>query len=410
MKKESEINIFYDETVFVFPFSFDGGLRKWKRHFEQQNLGRYWVNGKDIYSKYMYKHVYNNENRAIHYEYKDGSLDWNYENSMNVHTSLTGDGRREEYSVIPIGFSLFVYPTGLGFLTFRVRYPQEDASLIADFSAAFSRVCANERTDVNAKVYCLIGNGKRTFAKMLEDSVGRDGKNDICFFPCTNNRRAFVFHRLIQETLTENQKHSLRKNIWVDNADTVHGLTDLECDMELGDYRLCLLSPMVMCVVTGKSKQDLQLVPEGIEKEQENELKEERKRRQNNIRFSYFNLFLFCIHQYQSLLLYNQKAVAIGKKIGKSKELKKQLVRFLPTFSFRVISAEITYQQIFLALQKILCLQELEENLEAHIDILEAEYRQKQDKGINTFLTILSGMGIISLILDLLTLLSYFNG
>ena len=154
-----------------------------------------------------------------------------------------------------------------------------------------------------------------------------------------------------------------------------------------------MLSPMVMCVVTGDTQ--------GSE--------QERRSRQLNIRFSYFNLFLFCIHEQQGLLLYNQQEVAIGKNIGDAKRIKNDLLRFLPTYSFNIVSFEIVYQQIFLSLQQILCLTELEEKLKDDIYMLETAYEQDRDRRWNTLLTVLSILGSVSVITDIITLISFFK-
>ena len=107
-------------------------------------------------------------------------------------------------------------------------------------------------------------------------------------------------------------------------------------------------------------------------------------------------------------MLYNQEEVAIGKQIVHAKKIKKDLLRFLPSYSFRVVSTEIVYQQIFLSLQRILHLKELEENLRENISMLESAYEQRRDKRMNALLVILAILGVISAVADLLQVISYF--
>lgn len=186
---------------------------------------------------------------------------------------------------------------------------------------------------------------------------------------------------------------ALRRNLWVVHGSQNHLVSsELEEELVLNEERTCMLSPMVMCVISKNRK--------GTD--------EDITYRENNVRFLYFNVFLLCIHEQQALMLYEQKKVLIGKKISASKKLKKDLLRFLPSYSFKVISLEITYQQIYLSLQKILHLETLEERLEQNISMLEAAYIQRRDTVVNTILFVLSLLGVVSLVGDILTLISLF--
>lgn len=382
----------FNETVFVFPFSYDGGLKKWEKHFEKMQLDNYWQKSPDIFSKYFLKHVLNKENHPLHYEYKPGSLRWNYTDIVNVKSALTQGGAAEEYQISLIGLSLFVFPTGVGFVTVRIKYDEKETMKeIANLSAAFARIFANEQDLVSSKVKCMVGTERLSLRHLLQDSVGQTSGSKVEFFPCTHAKRAFVFQRLSTDTLTKEEQVALRRNLWVlDVQDNDRNLTELEEEFILNAERTCMLSPMVMCVLSNRMKgTNADII-----------------RRENNVRFSYFNVFLLCIHEQQALLLYNQKKVLIGKKLSTSKKLKKDLLRFLPTYSFKVISMEITYQQIYQSLQKILHLEQLEEQLTQNISMLESAYIQRRDTIVNTILFILSLLGAVSLVEDILKLLS----
>lgn len=388
------MNLMWNETIFTFPFSYKGGLRKWKKHFEAFQLGQYWNLAKDIDSKYYLRHIYNDENRPLHYEYRSGSLGWSLQEEVLVKTSLTGDESMTQYGVRLEGLSLFVFPTGVGFITLRIRYGEDaNATEIANFAAAFSRIFANEKKDGTGKIICSIDGQVRVLSEGMQLAVGVGRSEQIWFFPCTNNKKAFVFHRLIQDALKEKEKMALRRNLWVsDTAKDLDSITELEEIKQIDDTRYYMLSATVMCVVSERPKQ----------------LNSETRMRQLNIRFSYFNLFLLCIHEQQGVMLYNQEEVAIGKQIVHAKKIKKDLLRFLPSYSFRVVSTEIVYQQIFLSLQRILHLKELEENLRENISMLESAYEQRRDKRMNALLVILAILGVISAVADLLQVISYF--
>lgn len=47
MNKERVMPLF-NETVFIFPFSFGGGLNKWEEHFRKGKLDNYWVKSREI--------------------------------------------------------------------------------------------------------------------------------------------------------------------------------------------------------------------------------------------------------------------------------------------------------------------------------------------------------------------------
>lgn len=386
----------FNETAFIFPFSYGGGLNKWKEHFRTGQLDNYWTLSPAIDSKYFLSHILNKENQPLHYEYKPGSLKWNYTDIVTVKSTLAKDFVSDECLITLIGLSMFIFPTGMGFVVVRIKYDDtETIREIANLSAAFSRIFPNERDLVKAKIKCTVGEERLSLSHLLRDAVGQSVDNTVKFFPCTNGQRAFVFQRLSVAKLTETEKAALRRNLWVlsDNQKN-YALSELEEELVLNDETVCMLSPMVMCVVSKNMR--------GTD--------EDIAYRENNIRFSYFNVFLLCIHEQQALMLYEQKIVSIGKKIGDSKKLKKDLLRFLPSYSFKVISLEITYQQIYLSLQKILHLETLEDRLDRNISMLETAYIQKRDTILNYILFILSLLGLVSLVGDIFTLINIFGG
>ena len=219
--------------------------------------------------------------------------------------------------------------------------------------------------------------------------MGKTDENKITFFPCTNGKRAFVFQRISGDCVSGIEKRALKNNLWIDSREVINDVTEICHDLEVANDRYCMFSPTTMCVVSKEI--------EGTE--------EEIRRRENNVRFSYFNLYLLCIHEYQALILYNQKKVLIGKKFGASRKIKQELLRFLPAYSFDVISIERSYQEVYLTLKKILFLEEMEESLKDNISMLEAAYVQKRDDIVNIVLAFISVLGLVSVVIDVITAL-----
>ena len=114
---------------------------------------------------------------------------------------------------------------------------------------------------------------------------------------------------------------------------------------------------------------------------------------------------MITLHEQQALLLYDQTVINNDCSTQLISLMKDNLQNFLTTYSYKVISEEIHYQRIFLALRSILNMDSLEENVSDTIFMLDEECKQSRERTINGVMTIIAIWGLFSAVGDLLTIM-----
>lgn len=405
------------ETKFIVPFSYN--KEKYGIDFEKfidscsTPIGAWeFDNSANInHARYLLSHVNKDLKRCTNFHFQATSPD--FYSRYHLYSEFDADeGSLYEFELLDV--SLKFFSTGIGMIIFSIIYPETvDLKQIINISADLSRFYRNDEdreyidsrnqtTKINkAKVKIQDINGTQiSFARLLKTALQIEDNNNqsigIKLFPETENKRTFVFQRVVGKAIDEDL-FNLQDNLW-------SGLSNdgsLE-KIKLGTGHFCLASTKTMCHITTTK---VELAGDLL--------------RQKNIDTSYFLMYLLLIHEQQVLFMYYEQVIDFMSKdinTDRSKKnfknariLKKNLLECLTDYSFEVISEEKYYQNVYLKYRELLSLEALEGNIGDLVNAINDELTSRRDGFINALFGLITIFGIVSVLSDLGSVVGFFS-
>ena len=412
MEEKREKQLQRSETKVIVPFSYNGDTVG--KDFDEvlslssSPIGE-WVlcdSGKRNYAKYLLSHV--NKDLAKCHNYDFAPKNQGFYCTYILISGFDGDSG-EEYKFELSDITIRYFSTGIGMVILTLRYDKQTTlQQIINISAALSRFYRNDtsheyfdktsnQTKVNpAKTRIeTLYHEQISIADIINTSLGGPIEG-IRLFPGTDNKRAFVFHRIVGIP-SDNDLVNLQDNLWAGSPE--NGELDR---VELGTDHFCLVSSKTMCHVTISAA------------ETEGDLL-----RQQNIDGSYLLMYLLVIHEQQVLFKYYEQVkdfISKENNTGRSKMttknaryLKASLLEALTDYSFEVISEEKYYQKLFLHYRKELGLESLESNLGGLITTINDELASRRERLINALLGVITIFSITSVLGDITGVVGVFT-
>jgi len=124
-----------------------------------------------------------------------------------------------------------------------------------------------------------------------------------------------------------------------------------------------------------------------------------------NIDRDYFYLYLFGLHERETLLYYNFQIVKEWKNPKRLIQIKDELMQFTVWSGYSAVSTETAYQMFYNKLCEVLCIKELEADIDEIVEKLNDSFTSKREAKINWLLTAITILTVVSVFADSISLL-----
>ena len=291
--------------------------------------------------------------------------------------------------ILDVRFSCFA--TDIGFMEFWIRYPEADATAIANFAYHFKRACSEQEAD-KLSLY-------DTVRLLIPAQTAA-----VPFFTANADfkKECLCFHYLCCEA-ADIDREQLRQDLFrLRRSYSTH----FPVDGELGDYDM-VYAPYPRDHWSG--------CPEGMVNIAFSQPDESPRSflscyKQDHLQIDYYFAYLLLLNQRFSAISYVQMVAQMTDPTTESLDaLNRRIVDLKTKFAFHVISDDRIVQNVYAKMAKVLDINHLLEDLqdnENQIEILQNARSAQVEKRTGQFLAALSGLSLFSALIDAA---SYFD-
>ena len=301
------------------------------------------------------------------------------------------DGLNHDFKLHQIRVNVF--GTGAGFLEYRVKYGEADLETITQFAYHFKKA---KKADLSKK----IDKGGKVSLYDFSRRILPDAVAPTLFFTNTADFKyeCSCYHMIkvhpgaysdeMLESYFKKLQWTYGKNFNLDSADS-HGEYDFSYKANAQDWWAGSPGNLVnISIETGNADWDWFL----------------KNQKMLQLVRDYRMLYLILLNQRFSALYYiNQAADNQQQTLEYFQRLGHQIAKLKTTYSFRLISDDRNYQNLYAELYRILkidlLLQDLEDNKERLL-LLRGEETEKTDRKINVILVVIAILSLASVLID----------
>lgn len=265
----------------------------------------------------------------------------------------------------------YCFETNIGFLAMKYVFSNKEHSSIM------------QQSDVIRNISDEIGNGTNDLLNKIDDFMPL-----VQFFPASGGRNCLTYNVSISKI------NNVESNLLTSGSERIFKIDKLH---------ECYCSSKNMSIITNQHYDNLMI-------KEEDKVKEQQFRDKYEVYF--LMMFMLLHHERQAYLIYREQIVTEKSKESRIvKELKGKILDLLSCYSFKLVTEDVEFQNVYAEYREVLDLAENEGTLSDLVFRLDDEIDKGREKKITfiTFVITIFGMTqFISVIIDIIDFVNSF--
>ena len=375
-------------SKYIIPFTYTEKICK--TLFKEEDWNKYEL--RPFYLANYIKELYSNQGDKICQAFYLKKESWKKYLLPNRFAECIADvmipGAEGKYKFSISSVFVYLFATGMGFITLEIQHKERELSNIANLNFALVNIFSNEHDseERNNRIIFKAGEDIFSLKNAIKELLRLENLDEtqIKLFPNTGRRKIIGYHNLYSEKEEINEKLLVAIERGLGQKAFVE---EFEVDDEkriIGGQHWYIGSngTVTLSNVTKDNKDFIINV------------------RQKNVNIDYFCLYLLALHEREILLRYNYLAVKYSKKPKLMAKLKSKLIHVNVLFAYNTVSTEKVYQNFYAAIFEEMNLDNLETDINEVIHEADDYINEIKDKKINAILSAVALLAVISVFTD----------